>query len=149
MTLYLPSTLAAALSEALLDLAHVPGLRHAAETQAAFARCRDVHGDCWLKMDARFSIVVHLEAELERISELMQPWIDDGVLPAAALGDLLALLDARRGLRLGVHEALPAFLKNLARTHEEMTAAGLLAAAAAPGGGPEAETMVTLCLLAS
>ncbi|WP_395746610.1 hypothetical protein [Prosthecobacter sp.] len=147
MTVYIPSGLAVSLCERLLDLAHPPGPRRAAETQRAFALFTDVHGDCWLEIDTRFSIVIHLDAELGGVSGLMRPWLDEGLLPEAALSDLLGLLDARRGLRLVVHEALPLNFRDLAKTREQMMDAGLLPVPAEHGSKRDTEEMVTLTLL--
>jgi hypothetical protein len=81
----------------------------------------------WLVVDTDFTIRVHPDAELGDIAQILQPWIDAGHLPADTNTQLAALIESKRGQRLIVYDAFPQLFKDMAKTHEQMVAAGLLA----------------------
>ena len=147
MTLYIPSTLAIAFARKLETLACKAKQCRPADTHPMFGVITDLQGDTWLKMDSCEGMVLQTAAELGGLTALVQPWMDDGLLPADTLSKLLALLESRRGEFLFVHEALPQAFKDLAKSLRQMIDEGLLEHPAKTRGGKETETMVTLTLL--
>lgn len=91
-----------------------------------------LNGSRWLVVDTVFSIVLHPEAELGSIADILQPWIDAGHLPADTNAQLAALVESLRGQSLVVYDAFPQLFKNMSKTLSEMIAAGLLAEPAMP-----------------
>jgi hypothetical protein len=147
MILYIPSIMAASLIEKLESLAGSRWLHRSAEEPPLHEVVTDLHGDCWLELDTAASMTLSPTADLGGVARLMQPWLADGLMPADTLTNLLALLEARRGEFLFVHEALPQVFKDLAKTRQQMMDAGLLGRRGAPERTREAEAMVTLTLL--
>jgi hypothetical protein len=145
--LYLPSTMAAAFCQRLEALARVPERRARADMESQFGVIVDLHGDTWLEMDSCADMVLDAQADLAGITELMQAWVDDGLVPAETLGKLLALLESRRGELLFFHEAFPQVFKDQAKSRRQMIDEGLLEHPAKARAAKETETMVTLTLL--
>ena len=91
----------------------------------AFITCHD--GSVWLQVDTTFEIPVHPEAELDGIADVLQPWVDEGVLPSDTIPNLAAFVESKRGQRLTVWEAFPQLFKDQSKTREELVTLGLLA----------------------
>lgn len=127
MMLYIPSSAAESLSQALWSLSRPPTLRTEQDTQYLFNWENVLDGTRWLVVDTAYEINVHPDAELGDIASILQPWIDAGHLPADTNTQLAALIESKRGQRLIVYDAFPQFFKDMSKTHEEMVAAGLLA----------------------
>jgi hypothetical protein len=139
--------LAAALTAKLETLARKPKHRHPADMQPMFQVITDLQGDTWMEMDSCEGMTLLPAADLGGLTEMVQPWIDDGLVPPDTLSKLLALLESRRGEFLFVHEAFPQVFKDLAKTRRQMIDEGLLEHPTQARGVKETETMVTLTLL--
>lgn len=80
----------------------------------------------WLEIITTFGIPVHSEAVLDGIADVLQPWIDEGTLPADTNEVLAALIESKRGQHLTVWDAFPPFFKDQSKTHQELVDAGLI-----------------------
>jgi hypothetical protein len=127
MILYIPSSAAESLSQALWSLSRPPTLRTEQDTQYLFGWENVLDGTRWLVVDTAYEIIIHPNAELGGIAQILQPWIDAGDLPADTNTQLAVLIESKRGQNLVVYDAFPQLFKNMSKTHEEMVAAGLLA----------------------
>jgi len=128
MIRYVPSSAAADLTVALWGLARPAHWRTDADTQEMFGFVDDLQTPSmrWLEVETTFAIMVHAEAELGGIADILQPWIDDGSLPANTNTVLAAFIESKRGQSLTVYDAFPQLFKDLSKTHAEMVAAGWL-----------------------
>lgn len=129
MIRYVPSSQAAPLTEALYRLSRTQG---GDVTTALFGYVDALDASRWLVVDTELEIPVHADAELDGIAGILQPWIDDGSLPANTNAQLAALIESKRGSRLVVYAAFPQLFKDLSKSHAEMIAAGLLASSPCP-----------------
>jgi len=127
MILYIPSSAAEPLSQALWSLSRPPTLRTEQDTQYLFGWENVLDGTRWLVVDTEYEIRVHPDAELGEVADIVQPWIDAGDLPADTNTQLAAFIESKRGQHLVVYDAFPQFFKDMAKTHEQMVEAGLLA----------------------
>lgn len=127
MIRYVPSSAAEPLSQALWSLSRPPALRTEQDTQYLFGWENALDASRWLVVDTEYEIIVHTEAELGGIADILQPWIDAGHLPADTNTQLAALIESKRGQQLVVYDAFPQLFKDMSKTHEQMIAAGLLA----------------------
>ena len=134
-TFYIPSAAAQTLSDALWSLARPPEVRVPGDTEYLFPWVDDlqVPSKRWIIVDTTFDLLVHEDAILDGIGDVLQPWIDAGHLPADTNTTLAALIESKRGQRLVVYDAFPQFFKDQAKTLEQMISAGWLAA---PGVTP-------------
>lgn len=97
-------------------------------TTRVFSSVTCLDGSSWLMVDTGYSIPVHPEANLgEAIPAILQPWIDEGLLPADTINDLDGLINVSRGHRLVLWDAFPSLFKEQSKTREELIAGGLLA----------------------
>lgn len=124
MILYVPSSAAESLSNALWGLTRPPEVRTEADTQYLFSWRDDLLGTRQLIVDTEFEILIHADADFAPIGAILQPWINSGHLPADTNTTLAALIDSKRGQYLVVYDAFPAYFKSLAMTQEQMIAAG-------------------------
>lgn len=124
MIRYVPASAAEPLSNALWSLTRPPHVRQPADTQYLFGWIDDLQGGRWLVVDTTFTIPVHVEAVLDGIADILQPWIDDGLLPADTNDVLAAFVESKRGQALTVYEAFPQLFKDMSLTHAQMIAAG-------------------------
>ncbi len=125
MTRYIPASQAEPLTRALWRLA-VPNPAEG-DTDKMFEVITALDdGALWLEVDTTFTILVHAEAELDGIADILQPWIDDGSLPANTNTMLAAFIESKRGQSLTVYDAFPQLFKDLSKTQAEMIAAGWL-----------------------
>lgn len=84
-------------------------------------------GSVWLAVDTGFSIPVHPDAEIgEVIPAILQPWIDEGLIPSDTINDLDRIINLSRGKRLVLWDTFPLFFRQQAKTREELIEAGLL-----------------------
>jgi len=127
MILYIPSSAAEPLSQALWSLSRPPTLRTEQDTQYLFGWENVLDGTRWLVVDTEYEINVHPDAELGGIADILQPWIDAGQLPSDTNTQLAALIESKRGQNLVVYDAFPQFFKDMSKTYAQMIAAGLLA----------------------
>lgn len=132
MIVFVPAASAETLSEALWSLTRPAHLRGEADTQRLFATVEALNGTRWLEVDTLESVVIHAEAELGSIADILQPFIDAGNLPADTNTQLAALIEAKRGQRLVIYDAFPEFFRAQAKTRDEMITAGWLAAPVIP-----------------
>lgn len=128
MIRYVPSSAAADLTVALWGLARPAHLRTEQDTQEMFGFVDDLQtpSQRWLEVDTTFAIRVHAEAELDGIADILQPWIDDGFLPANTNTVLAAFIESKRGQSLTVYDAFPQLFKDMSKTPAEMIADGWL-----------------------
>jgi hypothetical protein len=136
MTLFVPSSAAEPLSQALWGLSRPPQARGENDTRYLFSWITDLKGERWLVVLTDYEINVHPEAELADIADILQPWIAAGHLPADTNTELARLIELKRGDKLVVYDAFPALFKlydsetnptGQGKTYEMMIAAGLLA----------------------
>lgn len=133
--IYIPSTKAKELSEALWALARPPQVRRESDiTSSLFPSITDLDGGKWLVVPDDCGITVHPEAELNGIAGILQPWIAQGYLPSDTNTNLATLVESKRGKPLVVYEAFPSLFKlrdasnpnGLGRTQTQLIAANLL-----------------------
>lgn len=134
MIRFVPTSASAAvpLTEALWGLSRPTEVRGARDTRAMFAIVTATDASVWLMVDTEFDIPVHQDAVLNGIADVLQPWIDEGVLPADTNATLAAFIQSKQGQRMIPWEAFPQLFKDLSKTYAEMIAAGLLAEPAMP-----------------
>lgn len=114
------------LTSALWGLARPAHLRSEEDTQAMFGSITCIDGSVWLAVVDDFAIQVHEQAELDGIADVLQPWINDGALPADTNTNLATFIEAKRGQQLVVWDAFPDLFKKQAMTREELVKLGLL-----------------------
>lgn len=131
MIIYIPSTVAELLSDCLWGLACPPKQRQGGTTKM-FPWVTATDSSQWLVVDTAYSIPVHPDAVLDGIADILQPWIDDGLLPHNTNEDLTSLVESVRGQQLTVYDAFPGLFKSMAKTREQMIADGLLPAPPTP-----------------
>jgi len=129
MIRYVPSSQAEPLSDALWALTRPPQVRDPKDTSKMFGWVDDLQTPSkrWLVVDTTFTIPVHAEAELDGIADILQPWIDDGYLPADTNTNLAVFVESKRGELLTVYDAFPQLFKDMSKTTQEMIDAGWLA----------------------
>ena len=115
----------AMLSSALWGLAMPPKDRGSNTTTGLFPCVKAVTGSFWMQVDIDSLINIHPEAERDWIADILQPWIDNGDLPADTNSNLAALIEASRGGTLTPWQFFPDFFKNASKTQDEMIQAGL------------------------
>lgn len=115
------------LSSALWGLALPASLRPSGATDSMFGHVTCADGSVWIECDPAFSILVHQEAELDGIADILQPWINEGALPTDTNTVLTAFIESKRGQSLTVWDAFPQFFKDQSKTHQELVNLGLLA----------------------
>ncbi len=91
-----------------------------------FGTVKMTDGSIWLVVDTEYSIRVHAQAELGAIAGIMQPWGDEGALPADTNEVLAATIEQLRGQQLTPWSAFPQLFKDQSKTAAELQAAGLL-----------------------
>ena len=126
MLRYIPTSASAgiALTEALWHLHCPPG---EGSTTGFGTVVTALDDSIWLEIDDAAVVLVHAEAILDNIADILQPWIDDGSLPADTNEVLAALVESKRGLDLTVYEAFPQLFKDMSLTTQQMIDAGWLA----------------------
>lgn len=129
MIRYVPSSAADDLSRMLWTLADPQPTRG---TTAMFPTVRALDSSLWLQVETTFSVPVHPEAVLDGIADILQPWIDQGHLPADTNTVLAELVEELRGQRLVVYDAFPDLFKQMSKSYDDMITAGLLAAPQTP-----------------
>jgi hypothetical protein len=126
MIRFVPGTQVEPLTRALWRLA-VPDPETGATDQMFEVVTALDDGSLWLMVDTTFTIRVHELAVLDGIADILQPWIDDGSLPADTNEVLAAFVESKRGQDLTVYEAFPQLFKDMSLTTAQMIAAGKLA----------------------
>lgn len=129
MIRYVPSSAAESLSDALWALTRPPQVRQPEDTSKMFPWVDDlqVPSKRWLMVDTTFAIRVHEQAVFDGITDILQPWIDDGYLPADTNTNLAVFVESKRGEMLTVYDAFPQLFKDMSKTTHEMIEAGWLA----------------------
>lgn len=127
MIIYVPSSAAEELSRELWALSRPSTISQLGDTEFMFGWIDDIVGQRWIEVHDDFSIIIHPDAELGGIAQILQPWIDAGDLPSDTNAQLAAFIESKRGQRLVVYDAFPQFFKDMGKTYEQMIAAGLLA----------------------
>lgn len=136
MKLFVPSSAAETLSQALWGLSRPAHLRGGNGTRYLFGWITDLKGERWLVLNTERQINVHADAEMGVIADILQPWITSGHLPAGTNTQLARLIELKRGDNLVVYDAFPALFKlydaetnptGQGKTYAMMIAAGLLA----------------------
>jgi hypothetical protein len=124
--IYVPSSAAKELSEALWELSRPASLQNSGDTTQMFSWVDDVHGNRWIEIYDDFSIIIHPNAELGSIADILQPWIDSGKLPPDTNTNLADLIESKRSQRFVIYDAFPDVFKDMSKTHEKMVEEGLL-----------------------
>jgi len=136
MKLFIPAADATAMSMALYELNRPAAVRDARDGTTSLYGVREaLDKSLWLEVDTELSIRIHPQASLDAVAALLQPYVNDGRLPAGTLTGLAQRVEALRGGRMVVYAEFPALFKlpteahpeGLARTFEQMINAGLLA----------------------
>lgn len=120
MIRYVPSSVAEKLSNALWALSRPPQVRNPEDTQYLFPWTEDLDGKKWLIVDTEYEIPVHQNADLGEIAAILNPWIQEGYLPADTNTILAQFVESKRGQKLVVYSAFPELFKNMSKTLEEM-----------------------------
>ncbi len=131
MIVYIPSTVAGLLSDRLWGLACPPENRQG-DTIQMFGWLNALDNSRWIIVDTDFSVTVHPDAVLDGIADILQPWINEGLLPHNTNENLAALVQNLRGQQLTVYDAFPPLFKSMAKTRSQMIADGLLIALPTP-----------------
>lgn len=125
MLRYIPTTNTAgpALTEALWHLNAAPGQ---GETTGFGSIITALDGSKWLEIDEHAEVLVHPEAVLDGITDVLQPWIDEGSLPADTNTALSALMESKRGETLVVYDAFPQLFKDQSKSRQDLINEGKL-----------------------
>lgn len=125
MLRYIPTTASAgiALAQALWHLHCPPGEGNTTGFGTVVTALDD---SVWLEIDEEAVVHVHESAFLDGIADILQPWIDEGVLPADTNETLGAFIESKRGQRLIPWEAFPQFFKDASKSRDELVSLGLL-----------------------
>lgn len=125
MKLYIPASDALAMSMALYELHRPAAVRDARDGTTSLYGVREaLDKSLWLEVDTELSIRIHPQASLATVAALLQPYVNDGRLPAGTLEVLSAYVEANRGLRIVVYKAFPDYFKSLALTEAQMVSQG-------------------------
>lgn len=126
MMRFIPSSIADQLSNALWSLSRPDSIRQAQDTQCLFDWITDTQGNGWLVALDDYEIIVSPEAELGDISSILQPWIDQSVLPADTITVLSAIVadHAASGEPLNVYNAIPEYFRTISKSYDEMVIEG-------------------------
>ena len=81
----------------------------------------------WLAVETDFSIVIHPEAELDGIADILQSYIDAGDIPNGTNEALAQFVLNHRGQEVTAWSMFPDFFKNRSKDKAAMIAQGLLA----------------------
>jgi hypothetical protein len=128
MIRYIPAPAAEPLSLALWGLARPPEVRGDNDTQYLFPWITALDGSLWLAVETEYSILVHEDAVLDGIADILQPFIDADppILPADTNDNLAAYIESNRGQVITVYSAFPPFFKDQSLDFAGMVAAGKL-----------------------
>ena len=123
---YIPSSVADQLSNALWRLSD-PNCDEKA-TQYLFGWITDNNGAGWLEASTDAVIKVDPAAPLGEITTLLQPWIDNQILPADTLTILAQTVadHAASGEPLNVYNTFPQYFKDASKDRVTMIAEGLI-----------------------
>lgn len=129
MKLFISAADAIAISMALYELHRPAAVRDTRDgTTSLYDVRKALDKSLWLEVDTELSIRIHPQASLDAVAALLQPYVNDGRLPAGTLEGLSAYVEAHRGQKLVVYESFPALFKlkdtdnptGLGRTFEQM-----------------------------
>lgn len=126
MIRYIPASAAEALSLALWGLARPPEVRGEDDTRFLFPWITALDGSLWLAVETEYSILVHEEAVLDGIADILQPFIDAGQLPTDTNDNLASYIEANRGQVITVYSAFPQLFKDQSLDLAGMISAGKL-----------------------
>jgi hypothetical protein len=126
MIIYVPSSAAEKLSRELWALSCPTTIHQSGNTEFMFGWIDDLSSQRWIEVHDDFSIIIHPDAELGGIADILQPWIDAGNLPIDTNTQLATFIESKRGQRIIVYEAFPQLFKDMGKTYEQMITAGLL-----------------------
>lgn len=126
MIRYVPGTQVEPLTRALWRLAVPDPETGATDKMFEVVTALD-DGAMWLMVDTTFTIRVHQNAVLDGIADILQPWINDGSLPANTNEVLEAFVESKRGQDLTVYDAFPQIFKDMSLTTAEMIGANKIA----------------------
>ena len=135
MTHYVPASNemnALLFSDALFALAVPRHLQPEDGRQDAFPVIEALNGSAWLVVPDEFTLVMHPQAEIDGIADVLQPWEQSGALPGTIAG-IDAWINATRVLpsleerTFCPWEQFHAYFRTHAKTWQQMIDAGLLA----------------------
>jgi hypothetical protein len=137
MTHYVPAsteTNALLLSEGLFALAVPRHLQPSDGRQDAFEVITALNGSPWLVVPDEFTLVMHPQAEINGLADVLTPYESQGYIPAGTLAAMEAWINTTRVLPTVAErtfcpwDQFPAFFKGLSKSWHGMVDAGLLAA---------------------
>lgn len=131
MTKYILAPNAMEMSVALWSLARPADLRTPEDTSEMFHVLEATDKRLWLEVQTDFEILIHPDAVLGAIGPILQPYENDGSMPAGTVAGLESYVTAHRGQRVTVYDVFPDFFKAGALDEQGMIDAGWLA----PDGG--------------
>ena len=137
MTHYVPAsteTNALLLSDALFALAVPRDLQPTDGRQDAFEVITALNGSPWLVVPDEFTLVMHPQAEINGLADVLLPYESQGHIPAGTIAALDVWIEATRVLPTVAErtfcpwDKFPAFFKGLSKSWQQMVDAGLLTA---------------------
>lgn len=141
MTHYVPTSgevPAEALSRALFALARPIALQPPDAIQDAFSVIEALNGSHWLVVPDEFTLVMHPEAEIDGIADVLQQWEDNGSIPIGTIAGIDAWINSTRALPT-IEErtfcpwnCFPTFFIVNSRTHQQMIDSNLFPALPVP-----------------
>ena len=137
MTHYVPASNemnALLFSDALFALAVPRHLQLEDGRQDAFPVIEALNGSAWLVVPDEFTLVMHPQAEINGLADVLLPYESQGYIPAGTLAAMEAWIEATRVLPTVAErtfcpwDQFPAFFKGPSKSWQGMVDAGLLAA---------------------
>ncbi len=123
MTIYIPTSSAPAaqtLSESLWGLTMPPSVINGNATRLLFGTVTMKNASVWLACDDEITIPVHQDANVDPIAEILEPFVDSGVIDYPDIQALFDLVEITRGQELNVWQAFPQYWKDMGKTLAEL-----------------------------
>ena len=120
------------LTGALWNLSRTAAQRAVEITDSLWPVVPALNGTFWLRAETNDTLVMCVEAEIDGIGDLLQPFEQAGQIPAGTVAGFEAWIAATRVLTeeadrtFNVWSKFPALFQNASKTPAEMIAAGLL-----------------------
>lgn len=137
MTHYVPAsteTNALLFSDALFTLAVPRHLQLEDGRQDAFPVIEALNGSAWLVVPDEFTLVMHPQAEIDGIADVLQPYESQSYIPAGTVAGMEAWINATRVLPTIAErtfcpwDQFPVFFKSFSKSWQQMIDTGLLPA---------------------
>jgi len=118
-------SVASNLTSALWSLTRPINIRESNDTSNMFATKVMTDGSVWLQVDTNFTIPVHLDADIEPIIDILEPFVALNYIDNIDLQNLIDLIEVSKGNELNVFESFPQFWINSAKTENEIKTMGI------------------------